>query len=126
MSIDRVEPGAGGLLTVLWTVHNRTNQPFALDALWPTSGPHVFTGGGVTAMTVTDRETSQRYYPVRDDQDHCLCYKGTHNNGNGHVAPHDARTVYDVYRPDPMPQSIDISVKGFGAARNVPVPGTSH
>lgn len=122
VTINAVERGAGGLLTVVFTVTNHGQADFDLQGKFRPS-PYNYIGGGTEAVTIVDHTAKQRYYTLVNDGVTCECYRGTDSNNNGNVPAGGSQTVYDVYRPDTMPTTVDVEIPGYAPAKDVPVTG---
>lgn len=122
VTVNSVEHGAGGLLTVVWTVTDNGKDDFDMDVKF-SSSPYNYIGSGTQGLTIVDHAAKQRYYPLVSESVHCQCYRGTDSNNSGNVLAGSSQTVYDVYRPDPMPTTVDVELPGYGPAKNVKVTG---
>lgn len=120
LTVNAVEPGADGLLNVVWTMANHSSADFDLTTEFMGS-PYNYVGGGTQAVTITDHTAKQRYYPLVDDSVHCQCYSGTENNNNGGLPQGKSQIAFDVYRPETTPSTVEIDAPGFTPIKNVPV-----
>lgn len=122
--VNAVRRGSGGLLTLVWTVTN-TSKSDVIDvgSSFGTS-TYNYIGSGVQGVTLTNAQAKEKFYPLVDDTVQCVCSNFTSvGSTNVRLKPGLSITLYNLYKPDTTPKTVEVDIQGFQPLKNVSVAG---
>lgn len=110
--VNTVHRGAGGLVSVNWTMTNMSDKEMAVAAGLGKPQSLEYSSPSTNGARLLDPAAKMRYWPMRNSEDFCLCTQLL-NRARGGLRPKESVTYSDVYKVPATVTTIDVELPWF-------------